>query len=138
MGSSNDGFKYLLLIKDDLSSYVWLSPTKNANAEVVAENLSRWIASFTLMDTCVSDQGYHFKSNVMKEMAEGFEVTHHFATVYTPWANGTVERCCREVLRATSALRSELRRGERDSVKFYALRPPYAPNSALVKETGQP
>ncbi len=41
MGSSNDGFKYLVLIKDDFWSYVCLCPTKNANAEAVAENLSR-------------------------------------------------------------------------------------------------
>ncbi len=66
MGSSNDGFKYLLLIKDNLSPYVWLCTAKNANAEAVAKNLSRWIASFTVMDTWVSDEGSHFKNNVMK------------------------------------------------------------------------
>ncbi len=39
------------------------------------------------MDTWVSDQVSHFKNNVLKEMVEGFEVTHHFTTAYTPWDN---------------------------------------------------
>ena len=34
---------------------------------------------------------------------------HHFTTAYSPWANGTIERACREVLRAVRALLSELR-----------------------------
>jgi hypothetical protein len=34
---------------------------------------------------------------------------HYFTTAYCPWANGTVERACKEVLRATRALLSEFR-----------------------------
>jgi hypothetical protein len=34
---------------------------------------------------------------------------HHFTTAYTPWANGSVERACKEVLRATRGLLSEFK-----------------------------
>jgi hypothetical protein len=34
---------------------------------------------------------------------------HHFTTAYSPWANGTIDRSCREVLHAVRALLSELR-----------------------------
>jgi hypothetical protein len=32
---------------------------------------------------------------------------HHFTTAYSPWANGTVQRVCREAIRACRALLSE-------------------------------
>jgi len=41
-------------------------------------------------------------------------VSHHFTTAYSPWANGSVERICREVLRACRALCSEWKLGPKD------------------------
>jgi hypothetical protein len=42
-------------------------------------------------------------------MRQALHSQHHFTTAYTPWANGTVERACRDVLRASRALLSEFR-----------------------------
>jgi hypothetical protein len=45
----------------------------------------------------------------VKGLQDALRADHHFTTAYTPWANGTVERVGREVLRATRALLSEYR-----------------------------
>ena len=55
----------------------------------------------------VSDQGSHFKNHLIQQFIEETHVGHHFTTVYCPWANGSVERICREVLKASRALLGE-------------------------------
>ena len=114
MGSSTMGFKYVLLMKDDLSGYVWMRPFTSANAEAAAKMVSEWIALFSCMAWMVSDQGSHFKNELLKDLTKEYRVSHHFVTAYSPWANGTVERVCREVLRCCRALLSEWRLGAQD------------------------
>ncbi|KAG3238779.1 hypothetical protein PI124_g16271 [Phytophthora idaei] len=45
-----------------------------------------------------SDNGTHFKCQVMEELAERLGVAHSFVPVYTPWINGTVGRVNRDIL----------------------------------------
>ena len=54
----------------------------------------------------------------MKNIAEDCGIKHQFITAYSPWANGTVERCCREVLRTIRALLSELKLAPQDWPKI--------------------
>lgn len=114
MGQSSAQLKYVLIIRDDFSSYVWLWPTPVATAEAAAEALATWVAVFGAMDWMVSDQGPHFKNQLMHELTEELKGSHHFATAYSPWSNGTVERVCREVLRACRALLHEFRLAPED------------------------
>ena len=76
--------------------------------------LIHWIGSFGTMEWFVSDQGSHFKNQLIDELTSELRVHHHFTTAYSPWANGSVERVCREVLRATKALCSEWKLAPRD------------------------
>ena len=100
--------KYFLIIRDDLSSYVWLWPSTGPTSETAAEALSTWVATFGAFKWLVTDQGTHFTSNLIKEMIAESQAQHHLTTPYCPWANGTVERVCQEVLRTTTALLHEL------------------------------
>lgn len=109
MGAGTDGKKYILILRDDLSSYVWLWPTESATSEAAAEALAVWFGCFGSIEWIISNQGSHFKNELIKGLTDQFRVSHHFTTAYTPWANGTVERVCREVLRAYRALQSEWR-----------------------------
>lgn len=59
------------------------------------------------MEWIISGQGSHFKNQLLSQITEELEAIHHFTATYTPWANGTVERVCREVIRVTRALCSE-------------------------------
>lgn len=65
MGNGGDGMKYLLVVQDDLSSYKGLCTCKSADSESVADYIQKWIRSSTIMNTWVSDQGSHFKNQVM-------------------------------------------------------------------------
>lgn len=46
MSKGENGFSYVLVCKDDHSSYVWLTSTKDTTAETVSEVLIRWFAAF--------------------------------------------------------------------------------------------
>ena len=107
MGPGIEGKQYMLVLRDDHSSYVRLWATTAATAEEAAIALIDWVGAFGGFTWLVSDQGSHFKCTLMSELTSEFRVQHHFVTAYSPWANGTVERVCREVLRACKAMCSE-------------------------------
>lgn len=106
--------KYTLILKDDFSSYVWLWPSECATGANAADALSTWISSFGQIDWLVTDQGSHFSNELMRGLTKDLHTKHHFTTAYCPWANGTVERVCREVIRASRALLSEMRLPPKD------------------------
>ncbi|ETV64051.1 hypothetical protein H257_19007 [Aphanomyces astaci] len=55
----------------------------------------------------VSDQGSHFKNEVIAELKHALGAHHHFTTARCPWANGTVESAMKTTLKAFRALLSE-------------------------------
>ena len=114
MGKGFDGLQYVLLIRDDLSSFVWTCACRAANGEFAAEVLAKWVANFGTMTWLVSDQGSHFHNTVHTDLVHKFKTKRHFTVAYSPWANGTVERVNREVLRATKALLSEWKLAPQD------------------------
>ena len=107
IGKGRNGYMYILIIKDDLSSFLRLVPTKLADALTTADALISWFADFGIALTWVSDRGSHFKNDVIKRLSDETHSHHHFTLAYTPWSNGTVEVVCREVLRCMRALLSE-------------------------------
>lgn len=108
MGPAEESnLKYILVVKADISSYTWLQPCINADSDAAVGTIEKWILCFGIMDWLVTDQGSHFKTSLMNLLTSETRIRHHFTTAYCPWANGTVERLCREVLRVTRALLSE-------------------------------
>lgn len=114
MGASSAKMRYVLVMRDDFSSYVWLYPTSSATSEAVTDAVAMRTAVFGSVEWIVSDQGAHFKNMLMKALSEELRIRQHFTTAYSPWANGSVERVCREVLRACRALLQEFRLSPRD------------------------
>lgn len=107
MGKSTSAHEYVLIIKDDLTSFVWLKPTVSADAVTTADILLEWFSSFGTARTWISDQGRHFLNEVISELRDRTKSKHHFTLPYTPWSNGTVEVVCRELKRVTKAILSE-------------------------------
>lgn len=103
---------YLLVLKDDFSQFVELVPSCSADAEVVVESLLNWFSRFGMVPIWISDQGTHFKNVVMKELSRRMKTKHHFTPVYSPWANGGIERMNKELLRVLRALLLENRLDE--------------------------
>ena len=56
----------------------------------------------------------HFKNQLIAELNTELNSKHHFTTAYSPWANGTVERVCKEILRACRVLCSEWKLAPKD------------------------
>lgn len=111
IGEGENDFKYILIIKDDFSNYVWLIPTKKCDGESAAKDITDWIAAFGAPSLWVSDQGSHFKNQLMTAIAQSLNIRHHQTNAYHPQSNGSVEVVCREVLRAFKALLSEFALG---------------------------
>eukprot|EP00171_Calliarthron_tuberculosum_P005938 IDg5938t1 len=109
----NDNIRYVLILKDDHSGYLWLVPTSKTDAETVSEALIKWFASFKTVQNWVSDRGSHFKNELMRLLNESMKGFHPFTLAYCPWSNGTVEVVCQELLRALRALISELQLPQR-------------------------
>ncbi len=71
MGPGIEGKKYILIIRDDLSSYVWLWPTDSATSEAAADAITVWLGCFGSMEWLVTDQGSHFKNDLIRALTVG-------------------------------------------------------------------
>ncbi len=67
MGLGQEDMKYVLVIMDDVSFYTWLCPSPTADAEHTASELTRWIRTFTLLNTWVST-----KDHILKKSSSNF------------------------------------------------------------------
>jgi transposase InsO family protein len=110
IGLSRDGkYQYLLLLKDDLSGYLWLVPCHTTDSAATVDALMRWFAVFGVVLLWISDRGSHFKNEVVQRVQQELKAKHHFTTASCPWSNGTIESACKQVIRAFRAVLSELK-----------------------------
>lgn len=89
---SKNKSRYILVIVDACTKFVWLFPTKSTGAKEVIERL---LLLFGLTGTprrIVSDRGTAFTSHDFAEFMESKNVKHVLTAVASPWANGQVER----------------------------------------------
>uniref|UniRef100_H3H555 Reverse transcriptase n=1 Tax=Phytophthora ramorum TaxID=164328 RepID=H3H555_PHYRM len=106
---STSGVKYVLVLKDGMSGFVELLACTHATSDHAYQGLIDWFKRFGVVHQWVSDQGAHFRNQVVERLQRALGAHHHFTTAYTPWANGTVEVVNREVLKSVKALLSERR-----------------------------
>lgn len=108
MEAGEQGNKYVLILKEDLSGYVMLRPKFDEDAETTSRVLIEWFTAFRVVHIWISDRGSHFKNKFVREIKHKLHAHHHFTLPYFPWANGTLQVVCQELLRETRALLSEL------------------------------
>jgi Integrase core domain len=71
IGLSRDGkYQYLVLLKDDLSGYLWLVTCRTADAAATVDALMRWFAVFGVAPLWISDRGSHFKNEFVRLQKE--------------------------------------------------------------------
>jgi Integrase core domain len=102
-------YQYLVLLKDDLSGYLWPVPYRTADSAATVDALMRWFAVLGVVLIWKSDIGSHFKNEVVQRVQEQSKAKHHLTTENCPWSNGTIESTCEQVIRAFHAVISELR-----------------------------
>lgn len=108
MGKSDmENIKYVLGIKDEPASCTGLVSPAHPSSSVATDSVAKLIAAFGSMDWLVSDKGDHLTGTVMSQLTSEAHRGLHFSPAYCLWANGTVERICKEALRTSRALLSE-------------------------------
>lgn len=114
VGESSNLKTYILILKDDFSGYCFLRACEKADAETTAEVLMEYFTTFVPVLSWFSDQGTHFKNEVMEILSKSLGAKHKFSTPYVPWSNGTVEAVCKQALRVMRALSAEFKIPESD------------------------
>ena len=71
-------YGYVLVLKDDFSTFCWLWPCRDQSALSAAEGIIHWSATFEIPSFWVSDQGNHFRNAVMQEVQHRLRAEHHF------------------------------------------------------------
>jgi transposase InsO family protein len=89
--SVNDKYRYILVIIDIFSKYVYIYPTKTRSSEELAIILSKLFLSGDIPLVMGSDNEGSFSSNEMKLLYEEFNIKPIFAPSYTPQRQGFVE-----------------------------------------------
>ncbi|ETV86426.1 hypothetical protein H257_01623 [Aphanomyces astaci] len=107
MGVSKTGDKYLLVVKCDASKMVCLFPAPEATVRSLRTAYCSGSPCSAWATSGVSDQGTHFKNQVVAELQHVLGAHHHFTTASCPWANGTVEAVMCQCLCLVRACLSE-------------------------------
>jgi exonuclease III len=90
--TTKDGNKYILVIKDYLTKYVWLIPLRNKTAEAVAlAFVNDFVCQAGIPDMVVSDRGNEFVNIIMKKVASIMDIVRVSTTPYNPRSDGFVE-----------------------------------------------
>ena len=114
LGPITTGQLHVLILRDDFPG---LCGSLRVTRQTVTQRLMQSrIGSelFGCMDWIAGDQKAHFKNKIMEAFRKWFRFSHNFTTVCTPWANGIVERVCKEVKRSCMSLRSEWKPSPRE------------------------
>ncbi|KAF0684480.1 Aste57867_23542 [Aphanomyces stellatus] len=99
------GNKYVLVVTDLFSRFLWCIPVRDRSATTTAFVLHDFIfAPFGTPRMMVSDRGGAFISKVSECLYNMFNVRHTPTTSYRPQANGVVERVNRVVKERLRAL----------------------------------
>ena len=91
-GARKQGHQYLMVIVDNLSSFVWMEEAATCTAEVAARGLLRWCSVIGVPRVWVTDTAKHFKNHALGLVVEHLGADHRFSVSNTAWTNGTVER----------------------------------------------
>lgn len=100
--------KYILVIKDGISSYYCLHPV---TGPILALQPFHFLIGlrFRKITRLVSDEGPHFTILLMKNLTDYAHECHHLTTAYSPWADETVEKLREKMVREMRALPSKWR-----------------------------
>ncbi|NEV49189.1 transposase [Wolbachia pipientis] len=104
--ATSDRYKYILVIVDAFTKFVWLFATKSTGIIEVINCLTSLFAVFGNPERIITDRGTAFSSNKFTEFVNEREIKHVMIAVASPWANGQVERVNR-FLKSTLAKISE-------------------------------
>ncbi|KAG3199075.1 hypothetical protein PC128_g5559 [Phytophthora cactorum] len=92
MGPSYGASKYILVLKDHATHFCELVVADAADSRVTTEALLAWHSRSGIPPSWASEQGTHFKNEVVAELSRRLRTQQTFTPAYCPWVNGSVER----------------------------------------------
>ncbi|XP_064929372.1 protein NYNRIN-like isoform X1 [Columba livia] len=92
------GYKYILVIVDQLSHWVEAFPTRKNDSKIVVKTLLRdIIPRYGIPEIIDSDRGPHFTAAVLMQVYVALDIQAAFHTPYHPQSSGQVERMNRTI-----------------------------------------
>ncbi|POM63297.1 hypothetical protein PHPALM_27403, partial [Phytophthora palmivora] len=87
LGDSFGDSKYLLVLKDHATHFCELVVGDAADSAVATAAILDWHSRFGAPPMWVSDNGSHFKNEVVAELSRRLKSQQHFTLAYSPWIN---------------------------------------------------
>jgi len=97
----------ILVLRDEFSGFVNLGITDSADSAFVTECLFAWMSRFGVPSTVASDNGSHFKNEIVRDLATKYGINLHYFPPYAAWTN-PVERTNEVLKTALHRLSSEM------------------------------
>lgn len=89
---TKSGHKYILVIVDAFSRFVWLFATRYTTSKEVCTHFTYMINIFGTPSQIITDRGTAFTAREFATFTADHKIVHHQVAVAAPWANGLVER----------------------------------------------
>jgi len=96
--STRKSYKYIFVVVDAFSKFVWLYTTKSTSTQEVLARLRKQAAIFCNPRRIISDRGTAFTSSEFKEYCRTENIEHILVTTGVPRGNGQVERVNRTLI----------------------------------------
>ncbi len=84
--------KYIQVIIDHMTRYVWAVPTASNSTATIKTVLSDIFRTVGPFGRIITDQAKNFKSRELKDFLNTHKVKHSFSSTYHPQTNGIVEK----------------------------------------------
>ena len=93
----SNGYKYVYVMIDHFSKFVYIKPLKYNNASEIVDETKKFFSLYGAPLKILSDNGAQFTSKLFEELCKNYQVKHLRTTNYTPNVNGLVERANRTI-----------------------------------------
>jgi hypothetical protein len=121
LGESFGDMQYMLVLKDDASHYCELVKCETPTSAVAADSTMDWHSRFGIPRDWISDQGSHFKNEVIDKLCTRLKCKQIFSPTYSPWINGSVERVNRDILQVLRVLILDYKLNHRDWTRLIPI-----------------
>lgn len=89
---TDDDYKYILVVVDAYTKFVWLHPISTTGSKKVIEFFDTLFNLFGSPRKLISDRGTTFSFYSFKQYVQTYDIAHMMVAIASPWANGAVER----------------------------------------------
>jgi len=96
--STKKSYRYIFVVVDAFSKFIWLYATKSTNASEIVKILQKQAVIFGNPRRIISDRGTAFSSQEFKDYCKQENVEHVLITTGVPRSNGQVERINRTII----------------------------------------